>query len=120
MSEFDVTIKRIEQELLDLKTAAEYSSTRSASFGTADYVSTGLYHVTYAPSNEAVIAFAYCDVIQGADVPGFANPRTPTGNTQVFEVNTNYWDFDTQQTIVGNAVLHVISNRTILSIERID
>lgn len=119
MNEFDVTIKRLERELLDLKTASEYSSTRSASFGSVDRVSTGLYQVTYATGNEAIMATAFCEMIVGTDVYGIAKLRTPDVSSQIVEVNTNYRNFDTQQMVVGEATLRIISNRPVTSITRI-
>ena len=119
MNDFDKTVKRIEQELLDLKTASEYSSTRSASFGSVNTVSTGLYRITYAPGNEAIMATAFCEMIIGTDLYGSARLRTPENGSQVVEVNTNYRNFDTQQMVVGEATLRIISNRLVTSIARI-
>lgn len=114
-NEFDQRVKKLEQELLDIKTASEYSSVKSASFTASTTVYTGEYLITYADGKEDIMANIYCGTSQSEW--GIAFPRTPSGNTQVVEIVSD--------TNVGGEYvryyvpLSVASNRQVLSIARI-
>lgn len=120
MNEFEKRIKVIEQELVNLKTATEYTAVRSVQFGRVVKVQTGLYQITFdLPEAESVLAFAYCGLIEETDFYGTTSSRTPIGNTMVVEISTDYRDFDIQQMVTGIAPLYVLASRPVVSIERI-
>ena len=114
-NEFDQRVKRLEQELLDIKTASEYSSVKSASFTASTTVYTGEYLITYAVGKEDIMANIYCGTSQSEW--GIAFPRTPSGNTQIVEIVS---DTNVDGEYVRYYVpLSVTSNRQVLSIARI-
>lgn len=109
-------IKAIEQEVLDLKTAAEYVSIKNATITTSESVTTGLYKVEYEPGDQPILAMAYKGVISNY---GVYQVRTASGNSQVIEVLTTYWDNAEQDYFTDTNSIVLISNRKVLSIERI-
>lgn len=115
-NEFVNRLKKIEQELLDLKTANLYSSVRSASTVSTDYLTTGLYKVTYEDKGEPIISI-FSQAIVGPRCWVYA--RTPETTSQVLEVNTTYWDNATQQYITDSCPITIISNVPVISINRI-
>lgn len=120
MNEFETRLKKMEQELTDLKTAAEYTAVRSAVLAQPLTVSTGLYRVQFEmPAAETLLAFAYCGLLNEADVPAMAYPRTPEGTTVVVEVDTHYTVSGTGQTAVGTAEMRIVANWPVVSIERV-
>ena len=112
--DFDTMIKNLEQELTDLKTSARYASVRSARTTTQTNVTTGLYRVTYENTNVPVFSFVYGSPVN--DNWGTVWARTPSGNTQVVEVNT---DEVTYPNTTHTAQMIVISNKPVVSITRI-
>ena len=115
-NEFDQRIKKLEQELLDLKTAAKYTSVKSAAFTTSTTVYTGLYQITYEESLDSIMANIFCGTSQGQW--GIAYPRTPTGNVQLVEIATDHYEEGGYVTY--NVPLSITSNRKVLSIARIN
>lgn len=116
-NDFANEIKAIEDELLALKTSAEYTSTRSANYTSTANVYTGIYRLTYESSNEPIFSLVYC-----GNEPlgkGFVYARTPSTDTQIIEADTTYYDFDIQAYVTINVPVSVISNRPVVSIERI-
>lgn len=113
MNNFDQMIKDIEKEILSLKTASQYTSIRSVNFSVSSLVYTGLYRVIYS-NDESVFSFVYL----GTDLGnwGIAYPRTPSGNSQIIEVNTDYYDNGNH---TGSVPMVVVSNIPIISITRI-
>lgn len=110
---FEQKIKEIEQELTALKTAANYSSTRSSS-DIAVSVSTGLYQVVFEENDEAIMTQYYLIT----DTPRLtAQPRTASMSVQVVEANTTYWDGNDYAT--ETCSLEIVANRPIVSISRI-
>lgn len=114
-NEFDQRIKTIMQELLDLKTASEYSSIRTSNITSSGTITTGLYRVTYDNRGESIISMFY------NGQPGFCflYPRTPSGNSQVVEVRATRWNNTTQSYDTYTNKLVVVSNVPVVSITRI-
>lgn len=114
-NEFDQRIKNLEQELLDLKTASQYSSVKSASFTSSFLVYTGLYQINYEDGKENIMSNVYCGTSQGEW--GIAYPRTPVGSTQIVEVSSDI--YKDGEYVRYNVPLSIASNRKVLSIARI-
>lgn len=115
-NEFDKELKYIEEELLKLKTASEYTSIKNASVFSNLRVTTGLYRITYKASDNPIIATVY------KGIPGnFGNYylRTPSGNTQIVEVVTTYWSNADQRYYTDENTLTIISNTPVENIVRI-
>lgn len=112
--DFEKDIKGIENEILALKTASDYASIRSVRLRMSTTVQTGIYRITYASSNEPIFSFVYGDYILGNSNTVWA--RTPSGNTQVVEVNT---DIIAYPSPTYTTMLTVIANREVTSIEKI-
>lgn len=112
-NEFDVKAKKLEQEILDIKTASEYSLVKSANITSNFMVSTGLYEITY--QNNEIIALAFCT--GSIDERGSVYLRTPNKNVQILEVNTNY--ISGGSVVTGSALLTIISNSKVESITRL-
>lgn len=115
-NEFDKEIKYIEDELLDLKTASEYTSIKNASVFSNLRVTTGLYRITYKQSDNPIIAMVYKGIPANY---GVYYLRTPSGNTQIVEVVTTYWSNPDQTYYTDENTLTIISNTPVLGIERI-
>ena len=113
--EFEAKIKKIEQELIDLKTATEYTSVRSANYNSSFNVSVGLYKITYA--DEGVFSIIYSADASGSWGAGIVYPRTPNGNVQYVEVG--YSEFIIPGSSTETTPMVVISNTPVLSIERV-
>lgn len=115
-NEFVDRLKRIEKELLNLKTANLYSSVRSARTTSTDYLTTGLYKIQYQSKGEPIISL-FSQAIVGPYCWVYA--RTPDTNSQILEINTTYWDNETQQYITDSCPINIISNVPVISITRI-
>lgn len=114
-NDFDTRIKKIMQELTDLKTASEYTSVRASSVTSSSTVSTGLYRITYNNNGETILSMFYN--AQSSFCRVF--PRTPSGNSQVIEVLTTRWNNDTQSYENFTNKLIVVSNVPVASVTRI-
>jgi len=119
MNYLEKRVNDLKKEILDLKTACEYSSTRSAFSDKINNAYTGLYRITYAQTDDYIISIASCSIISGTEYLGMVDIRTAIGNTQILEVDTDYTNFDTQQIETGTVSLMVSSNTPIVSITRI-
>lgn len=115
-NEFDKELKYIEEELLKLKTASEYTSIKNASVFSNLRVTTGLYRITYKASDNPIIATAYKGIVGNH---GYYYLRTPSGNTQIVEVVTTYWSNADQRYYTDENTLTIISNTPVESIVRI-
>lgn len=115
-NEFDKELKYIEEELLKLKTASEYTSIKNASIFSNLRVTTGLYRITYKASDNPIIATAYKGIVGNY---GYYYLRTPSGNTQIVEVVTTYWSNADQRYYTDENTLTIISNTPVESIVRI-
>jgi hypothetical protein len=114
--DFESEMKQIEQELIDLKTAAEYTSVRSANFTSGFLAEIGLYKITYTGSQD-ILSFVYCADSSGLWGSGNVYARTPIGNEQYVEVG--YSEFVISGSTTETVPMVVISNAPIASIERI-
>lgn len=84
-NEFDERIKKIEQELLDLKTACEFVSTRSACVETSVAVNTGVYEIKYEnPKSDYIATFIIASDPLNMAVAYLRTPSNPT--TQRVEI----------------------------------
>ena len=115
-NEFDKELKYIEEELLKLKTASEYTSIKNASVFSNLRVTTGLYRITYKASDNPIIATVYKGIVGNY---GRYYLRTPSGNTQIVEVVTTYWSNADQRYYTDENALTIISNTPVESIVRI-
>lgn len=115
-NEFDKELKYIEEELLKLKTASEYTSIKNASVFSNLRVTTGLYRITYKASDNPIIATVYKGIVGNY---GRYYLRTPSGNTQIVEVVTTYWSNADQRYYTDENTLTIISNTPVESIVRI-
>lgn len=115
-NDFADEIKKIEDEILALKTASKYTSIRSANYTSTANVYTGLYLVTYASSSEPI--FSIIDSNISNYNHGWVRPRTPSGNSQVLEVLTTYADSGGNY-ITDTVSLSIVSNRAVTGIARI-
>lgn len=114
---FDNRVKALENELLALKTASVYTSVRSASFTASNLVYTGLYRITYGPPAEEIFSIVLCGTSNRQWGVGY--PRTAGTNTQIVEVASDRYNSSTQTTTTLQVPLVVVSNRPVVSIERI-
>jgi hypothetical protein len=115
-NEFVNRLKKIENELLALKTASEYSSMRTAYTAPIVRVTTGLYRVNYATDGQAILSQFYR---QSDDTPCGIYERTPSTSSQVLEINTTVWDNTQQQYITYENGVRIVSNVPVVSITRI-
>lgn len=113
ISVFDEEIKNIEAEILALKTAKEYSSVRSA-YSASVNVQTGLYEIIYQDTGEDIFSFVYGSYVD--DNWGTVWARTPVGNTQIIEINT---DKTTYPSPTQQATMTIVSSVPVVSITRI-
>lgn len=116
-NKFSKEIKTMEAELLALKTGAEYTSIRPADYTSSSNVYTGVYKITYANSDEPIFSIVACKATGGWI--GSTFPHTPSGNSQVVEINTTHLSADGSSYITDTCQLSIISNRPVVSIERI-
>lgn len=116
IDELTKRIKNVEEELVRLKTARQYTSIKSANSAQIS-VHTGMYRVTYAGSNGQIISEAFTTLI-GRNYASL-RMRPPSDNYQDVEVKSYYWDSPTQQFIDQTITLSVVANYPIVSIERI-
>lgn len=112
---FETRLKQIEQELLDLKTASEYTSIRTSNIKTSEDIYTGLYQIVYNNDGESIVSMVY----KGRSDFCRLYPRTPSGNSQIVEVQTTRWNNSTQTYDNFTNNLVVISNVPVVSITRL-
>lgn len=117
-NDFADELKMIEDELLALKTASEYTSLRSANYTSTANVRTGLYRLTYESSDEPIFSLVYCGNVTSDK--GFIYARTPASNAQVIEADTTYYDASSQTYVTISVPVSVVSNRRVIGIERIN
>jgi len=111
-NEFDEKVKKIEQELLDLKTACEFVSTRSAAVQNSVPVNTGIYEIKYEnPRSDYIATFIIAD---DPDNMALASLRTPSDSTtQLVEIAAS----DPDESRTGH--VSIISNLPIVSFTKI-
>lgn len=119
MESFEEEIKYIESELLRLKTAQRYTSTKNVDIATFQNIHTGLYRVTF--EKDSFMADYY---------PGYITPdkgtwasvyaRTTNTNTQVVEVDSTTFGDDPDGSRVDNYItLSIVSSVPVVSVTRI-
>lgn len=121
-NEFSNKMNIIQQELTDLKTAAEYGSVRSSSTNSPTTVRTGIYRITFASTGEPIMARYYINSESSQwarDSYLRVFPRTPSDNTQEIEVNTTARRNEEITPITYDVNLTILSNRPVQSIERL-
>lgn len=111
--DFSNRIKKIEQELLDLKTSSLYTSIRNTVTAFAGTVSTGVYRVDYNNSGENIISDVYTNRYK--QTSGSVSLRTPQGSYQLIDVDTT----DRNTGIPSTTSLVVVSNVPVVSITRV-
>lgn len=114
-NDFTQEIKSIEQELLALKTASAYASVRSANYTSSANVTTGVYRINYGGSSEQIFSIVSCKA--GSGWIGTVFPRTPSGNSQIVEVQTTH--YTDSGYVTESCPLSVVSNRPVASIARV-
>lgn len=114
-NEFDREINAFKRELLDIKTAADYTSVRSANYLTGVTLTTGLYRITYRDVDEPVFSFIY-----RTGGWGTARGRTPDDNTQDIEIYTDEWDTESQSVVSHTVQIAIASNLEVVSISKIE
>lgn len=115
---FEKEIQNIEKELTALKTAAEFSSVRSAAITYSQLVYTGVYRITYENKGEPIFSFVYAGIIENNEDIGDAMARTPSGNIQMVDVSTTFINQQFQPETLYTTML-VVSNVPVTKIERI-
>ena len=115
---FEKEILSIERELTDLKTAAEFSSVRSAAITYSQLVYTGVYKITYENRGEPIFSFVYAGIIEDNEDIGDVMARTPSGNVQMVDVSTSYINQQFQPETLYTTMV-VVSNVPVTRIERI-
>ena len=116
-NEFVQEIKNIEDELLALKTGADYTSVRPASYATAANVYTGVYQINYEAGDEPIFSIVACTA--SGEWIGIVFPHTPGSNSQIVEISTTHLSEDATQYITETEALNIISNRPVTSVQRI-
>jgi hypothetical protein len=116
-NEFAIRIKGIEDELTALKTAKEYTSVRSSVESTWRNVTTGSFEVVYDNQGEKIMSYFFSQIVGDHSPNIFA--ETPEGNSQIVQVSTTYYDYDSGNPVTFQSDLTIISNVPILSITRI-
>lgn len=111
-NEFDNKIKEIEQELLDLKTACEFVSTRSACVQNSVAVNTGVYQIIYDnPRADHIATFIIAD---DPNHMAGAFLRIPSNTTtQLVDIVAS----NTEQSWTGRVT--IISNLPVVSFTKI-
>lgn len=119
---FSQKIKKLEQELVDLKTASKYTSVKSSSYVSPTQVYTGTYQINYKSGEEPIMSKVYIS----SGTPSWlrtlvvrAYLRTPSTDSQILEINTSVPDSGGQTPVTSNATITILSNREIASITRV-
>lgn len=110
-NEFDERIKKMEQELINLKTASRYASMRPACVMNRVAVNTGVYKIYYNnPSGEPIATFIITDDRYNR---AGAYAHTPDASTQVVDMVASNHDES------WTGYVSIISNVPVSRIERI-
>ena len=109
-------LKNIEDEILHLKDAKEYSSVKS-SFSQRVDVYTGIYKVTFDNKNQQVLSEFFANLEE--DDYFIVGARPASGNEQILEVLTSFWSNEEQQIVTTTVSLIAVANYPITSITRI-
>lgn len=88
--DFADRIKKMEDELLALKTASPFTSIRNVNITHAETVYTGVYLVEYETNGEEILSSFYSDMYKRS--VGSIDPRTPGATSQYVDVFTTSYD----------------------------
>lgn len=116
IGETEKRVKKIEQELIDLKTSSQYTSIRSVNFTSGFVATIGTYRITFA-HNSGVLSLVYCANSNGDWGSGLVYGRTPSGNTQVVEVG--YSEYTISGSPTETVPIVIISNSPVQSIQKL-
>lgn len=119
MNDFEEEIKYVENEILRLKTAQRYTSTKNVDIATFQSLHTGLYQVVF--KKEDFMAEYY---------PGYISPnkdswasvyaRTQSGDTQIIEIDATTMGEDPDGPREDNYIdLSIVSSVPVISLTRI-
>lgn len=112
-------INELKNEILDLKTACRYTSTRNANISQYPGVHTGLYRVTF--EKDGIFVSYYPGYIPGAGkIWATCYARTFVGNTQIIEIESTTLGDDPDGPRIDNYItLTIVSSVKVLSVTRI-
>lgn len=116
MNDFEDRIKKIELELLALKTSSLYTFIRNVVTAHSGTVHTGVYKITYQTNGESIISEVYSD--KNKQYYGDIKLRTPQGNIQYADVDTTF-DNGGGGSTTYNASFIIVSNVPVVSITRV-
>ena len=118
--DFDKKIKNLEREILDLKTACEYTSVRSSSITNSQVLNTGNYQVTFDNDGDEIMSMFFVNDPTGQHFGSvFALP--PQGSTQTLLIDATDYQYSgaTVVPVNFNVRLTAISNYPITNIVKI-
>lgn len=110
-NEFEQRIKKIEDELLALKTGSKYASAKPMNHRSVDVTESGVYRITYKDNEENILAF----VLNALPIQLYEEVRARSilGTTQDVEI---YIDPDLVATTVQ---LTILSTCEVIGFEKI-
>ena len=110
-NQFVIRLKKIQDELLNLKTIGKYTSTIPFNFTSVDITSSGLYRITYNDNDENILSF----ITNALPVPLFESvkARSINGNIQDVEI---YIDPDLLSSVLQ---LTILSTNEVIGFEKI-
>ena len=119
MNYVEKRVNEIKNEILDLKTACKYTSTRNVNVVKIQNVHTGLYQVVF--EKDGFITSYFPGYIPNYyDAWGNCYERTPNQNIQIIEVDSTMMGDDPDGPRVDNYItLTIVSSVKILSVTRI-
>lgn len=118
-NDFSDRIKKIEEELLALKTSSLYTSIRNTVTAFSGTVSTGLYRINYRTNGETIISEIFSN--KNKQTNGGIYPRTPQGSSQIVEIDSTYAVIEqgSSYPVTYTMSFVVVSNVPVTSITRI-
>lgn len=110
-NEFEQRIKKIEEELLALKTGSKYTSAKPMNYQSVDVTESGVYRVAYKDNGENILAF----ILNALPIQLYEEVRARSilGTTQDVEI---YIDPDLVATTVQ---LTILSTCEVIGFEKI-
>lgn len=118
MNYLENKINQLKNEILDLKTANKYTSTRNVNIATFSNLHTGLYQIEY--ERDSFMSDIYPGYITAHDTWAECYARTTNTNLQVIEINSTTMGSDPDGPRIDNYItLTVIASVKIIGITRI-
>lgn len=119
MNYLENKINHIKNEILDLKTANTYTSTKNVNISEYSGIHTGLYEITY--EKDSFISDVYPGYLEGGIAWASCYARTTNTNKQIVEVDSTTFGDDPEGPRIDNYItLTIISSVKVLSVTRID